>query len=264
MENITRQQITNCLYNDIRHDTQDAEWFIALVEDFLHLLDGDLFDGDKLENPIYIKSVIESNRENEYAKEVMHRKSPELYISAVFKRIVAKVKDRRFAHGKIEKKDSYLFKAKWKNNGIWVRGNYFEYHGKSYISEIKQSFLQSFWGQESVIDFNVKAYEVDPTTICRCTGIPDKNGNLIWENDIIAYLTGVILPIKFGKYKENLYPRTLLGFYLDCDGDGVYGNQFVTINNFKKSLDIESLCNVEVVGNIFDNPGVMMNAGHIK
>lgn len=34
MENITRQQITNCLYNDIRHDTQDAEWFIALVEDF--------------------------------------------------------------------------------------------------------------------------------------------------------------------------------------------------------------------------------------
>ena len=42
MENITRQQITNCLYNDIRHDTQDAEWFIALVEDFLHLLDGDL------------------------------------------------------------------------------------------------------------------------------------------------------------------------------------------------------------------------------
>lgn len=124
--------------------------------------------------------------------------------------------------------------------------------------------MQSFWGQESVIDFNVKAYEVDPTTICRCTGIPDKNGNLIWENDIIAYLTGVILPIKFGKYKENLYPRTLLGFYLDCDGDGVYGNQFVTINNFKKSLDIESLCNVEVVGNIFDNPGVMMNAGHIR
>lgn len=179
MENITRQQITNCLYNDIRHDTQDAEWFIALVEDFLHLLDGNFFDGDKLENPIYIKSIIESNKENEYAKEVMHRKSPELYISAVFERIVAKVKDKRFAHGKIEKKDSYLFKAKWKNNGIWVRGNYFEYHGKSYISEIKQSFLQSFWGQESVIDFNVKAYEVDPTTICRCTGIPDKKRGLL-------------------------------------------------------------------------------------
>ena len=130
MENITRQQITNCLYNDIRHDTQDAEWFIYLVEDFLHLLDGDLFDGDKLENPIYIKSIIESNKENEYAKEVMHRKSPELYISAVFERIVAKVKDRRFAHGKIEKKDSYFFKAKWGKNGICVRGNYFEFHGK--------------------------------------------------------------------------------------------------------------------------------------
>ena len=90
----------------------------------------------------------------------------------------------------------------------------------------------------------------------------DKKGNLIWENDIIAYPPGVILPIKFGKCKENLSPRTLLGFYLDCDG--VYGNQFVTINHFNESLDVESLCNVEVVGNIFDNPGVMMNAGHIR
>ena len=28
-------------------------------------------------------------------------------------------------------------------------------------------------------------YEVDQSTICQCTGLKDKNGNLIWENDIV-------------------------------------------------------------------------------
>lgn len=29
------------------------------------------------------------------------------------------------------------------------------------------------------------AFEVETSTICQCTGLKDKNGNLIWENDIV-------------------------------------------------------------------------------
>ena len=31
-------------------------------------------------------------------------------------------------------------------------------------------------------------YEVDPSTICQCTGLKYKNGKLIWENDIVDFL----------------------------------------------------------------------------
>ena len=27
---------------------------------------------------------------------------------------------------------------------------------------------------------------IDPSTICQCTGLRDKNGKLIWENDIVS------------------------------------------------------------------------------
>ncbi len=38
---------------------------------------------------------------------------------------------------------------------------------------------------EDGIPHDLDVVQVDPSTICRCTGIKDKNGKLIWENDIL-------------------------------------------------------------------------------
>ena len=70
--------------------------------------------------------------------------------------------------------DRYLFKAKRLDNHYWILGFLsVNKTGKYFIRPICGSALSS--------------EEVDKNTICQCTGLKDRNGKLIWENDIVAY-----------------------------------------------------------------------------
>lgn len=134
--------------------------------------------------------------------------------------------------------DGYLFKAKRIDNGEWVVGFYAYIHKKHYI----------YTGQliHSGLYDVAERFEVDPSTICRCTGLKDRNrnGNLIWENDIcdrkeeypeiVKYNNGDwTLDYSYSKGKESGYCYCNLGFYA-----------------------LERKC-VEVIGNIFDNPELL-------
>lgn len=139
--------------------------------------------------------------------------------------------------------DRYLFKAKRKDNGEWVEGFYFcmthtdGRHTHHFIIPL---------GADLSLGTPVEKIqvEVDQSTICQCTGLKDKNGKLIWENDvcdrkeeypeIVKYNNGDwTLDYSYSKGKESGYCYCNLGFYA-----------------------LERKC-VEVIGNKFDNPELL-------
>ena len=126
--------------------------------------------------------------------------------------------------------DRYLFKAKRVSNGEWIVGGLVRY---------------GFTGKEKyyiVPDYasDLYAIEIDPSTICQCTGLKDKNGNLIWENDIV----------KINNDKANTL-ITFRDFEIIC-----------TIPNekyYKHRLEYDT--EYEVIGNIFDNKELLESEG---
>lgn len=135
-------------------------------------------------------------------------------------------------------KDRYLFKAKRVDNGEWEIGYLCIYpNGETRICNLCNNPPDSdpMW-QKSLI-----THDVDPSTICQCTGLKDKNGKLIWENDIVVCRD----------FTEEKYVIAWKQ-YEACFEYQQYG---CSIMNFEQL----SGCEVEVVGNIFDNPELLEN-----
>ncbi len=127
----------------------------------------------------------------------------------------------------------YLYRAKRIDNGEWVEGYLVKRHGLYFIYDVINS--------DSCRQNN---YEVDPSTICQCTGATDESGKLIWENDILMGHLDDIFP------EDATYVRVMWHNNGFCTHQNGYDDDYEILEEFDQNI-------FEVCGNIFDNPELM-------
>lgn len=128
--------------------------------------------------------------------------------------------------------DRYLFKAKHIHI---LPGN----------DHLDGSWVVGFLSGERYIANDSGEYLIDPSTICQCTGLKDKNGKLIWENDIVK-----------GKYYDKGKSHRHIGqVKYTCEAYKVVGVKQYT--GYHDCLN----GSYEVIGNIFNNPELLGSEG---
>ena len=123
------------------------------------------------------------------------------------------------------KVENIKFKAKRLDGKGWVCGYFYEENDNTYIIENRQ--------KESMLNRNI-TYEVDPSAICQFTGLKDKEGNELYEHDVIKNYPFIPSEIVWSEELSGYYLKHAngkiegkpLGHYLSLGKFIVVGNKF--------------------------------------
>ncbi len=131
-----------------------------------------------------------------------------------------------------------LFKAKQIDNGEWIEGSLIDLDIDSGYCYIVQPYKKaSILPIIFLITDRMKL--VDPETLCQFTGLCDKNGKRIWENDIV-----------FVTDENDCSGQISTGI-----GDVIFieGMWYIDGRPQEGLYDINKVFQIEVIGNTFDN-----------
>ena len=131
------------------------------------------------------------------------------------------------------------FKAKRKDNGEWVEGSLIITEGS--VAYIIRSKSKAFIPKGKNIICSAECYEINPDTLCQYTGLTDKNGKKIWENDIVEERHRGVITMRY----HVLWDFKETSWMFETKSSARYGIYAINQRKF------------EVVGNIFDNPDLL-------
>ena len=132
----------------------------------------------------------------------------------------------------------HLCRAKRTANGEWVEGHYITNE-----KDPNHAYIGYLFGVVDGMVHDTDIVEVIPSTICQCAGLKDKNGKLIWENDILV------------GYLDDMYPENATYAQVIWDKNGFYTKE--QYSDDISLMDEFDEKHFEVCGNIFDNPELL-------
>lgn len=164
-----------------------------------------------------------------------------------------------------------LFKAKRIDNGEWVFGNLIysedaEEGWEAIIIPIFNSNMFTKGGAKGNLGFE-NWYRVDKDTLCQYTGLTDKNGNKIWENDVVRTQKYTDKP-----HSKNFKEKAFVGVVTyKIYSTNSFNNPSIPNHNYKAEWEVElteklgkftyrswsKFYDCEVIGNSFDNPELL-------
>ena len=157
--------------------------------------------------------------------------------------------------------DRHICRAKDINTGEWVYGYYIHCdgeinHGRVFILS-KVTGIHRYNGAADIHGF----IEVDPDTVCRCTGWCDSNKTPIFEKDIVEFVGP-------STDRDLIWWCNEMNMMTAVPLDGIEFNGFDYWNGNYPKYDYSEFCfmmqncygdfkEIKVVGNIVDNPELL-------
>lgn len=124
--------------------------------------------------------------------------------------------------------DGNCYRSKYKNDD-WVYGLITKQYSKEFWDKLNDE-MRDIYG--------VSGIEIDRNTVGQFTGMYDKFGNEIFEGDIVKCLS-----LEYGYVNKEVYY---------AEGEAKF-----MLNSCGTKYGFEEYVNVEVIGNIYDNPELL-------
>lgn len=120
-----------------------------------------------------------------------------------------------------------LFRGKRKDGLEWFYGSYMEHYYSSRYGRVSAIFTND--------DSLCQTYRipVDPETVGQFTGVIDKNGKKVFDGDVIKAIAS------------------------NPAGEDIEATVIVSLDDYELMWDIEHSHEIEVIGNIHDNPEML-------